>query len=160
MATTKRKTVKKAKPPVKKKPVAKKKSATTKTPAKKKTAVKKKPAAKKKASAKKTVITKKAVVKKKPVKKRATPKKSPARKSVTKRITKKEQQPMPVAPEETNLPPVEEKSPELSTTVIPAPEMDKKSSEKAALRHYDNHHIKLSKVPKGGIKPAGKKPLW
>ena len=36
---------------------------------------------------------------------------------------------------------------------------DKKSLKRAAVRNYDNHHIRLSNR-KGGLKPSGKKPLW
>ncbi|MDZ4794216.1 MAG: hypothetical protein SGI83_08055 [Bacteroidota bacterium] len=61
---------------------------------------------------------------------------------------------------ETNLPPVEEKSPEVQAFQTMAPVVDIKSMQKVAVRNYDNHHLRLSNLRKGGIKPSGKKPLW
>jgi hypothetical protein len=74
----------------------------------------------------------------------------------TKPVSKKET----VQPIDTNLPPVEEKSPAINPGVTTVPGMDKKSMQRAAVRNYDNHHLRLSNHSKGGIKPSGKKPLW
>jgi hypothetical protein len=66
----------------------------------------------------------------------------------------------PVESTESNLPPVEEKSHEIEPAIAQAPGMDKKSQQKARVRNYDNHNLRLSNHSKGGIKPSGKKPLW
>jgi hypothetical protein len=128
-----------------------------------KKAVAKKTATKKKTAAKK-VIAKKVIIKKKaastrnavkPLIKKAAPQKASTRKPAV--AAQKIQEPIPV---ETNLPPVEEKSPEvIPVTNSSAPGMITKSMQREAVRHYDNHHIHLSNK-KGGIKPSGKKPLW
>ncbi len=166
---TKKKAVRKA--PAKKK-VAKKatskktvaKKSLTKKPvrrgvkavAKKKTSVKKKAASKKKAVSRSrkpaSRVTKTATRKKTVPQKLAVTAKAKQR---TKRILKKEIE----LPADNNLAPVEEKSPEINTNKIIAPGMDNKSLQRAAVRNYDNHNVRLS-TRKGGIKPAGKKPLW
>jgi len=159
---------------VTKKAVARKKTAVKKTAVKKKAATKKKAITKKKSIAKKKAAPKKATVtkkkakviqlkpKSKTIKKAAAPKpvrqKTVVPKMADQQVEKVPDQ-TPVETIETNLPPVEEKSPEVEHIAIPLPGNDKKSMEQAAARHYDNHHIKLSNR-KGGIKPSGKKPLW
>jgi len=66
---------------------------------------------------------------------------------------------LPVKNTEANMPATEEKSVTNSNTSEMLG-MDKKSIEQAAVRHYDNHHLRLSSVGKGRTKPSGKKPLW
>lgn len=151
-----------------------------------KTATKKAPANKKpvKKTATKKAATKKKVVSKKvtPIKKKSATKKkatSNKRKNVvraTKTVTDKKVTPNAVSkkasektkkllnklvelPTETNLPPVEEKSPTVNTPAIVAPDRDNKLLQRAAVRNYVKHQIRLSNK-KGGLKPSGKKPLW
>jgi hypothetical protein len=152
-----------------------KKSTKSAIPAKKKlTNLKSGKAAPKKAVAKKTItkkriapkkaVAKKTTIKKKPsnthnevqpLKKKANPQKAVARKPAV--ATSKTQEPLP---KEINLPPVEEKSPEVVPfTNNSGPGEITKSMQKATVRHYDNHNIQLSNK-KGGIRPSGKKPLW
>jgi hypothetical protein len=131
----------------------------TKAPAKKKSA--KKVVAKKKAAPKKAASTRKPAA---GVTKKITPKKTIRRKAalaaITKQKTKKKENKVVVETIEASLPPVEEKSPEInSNTSADVPGLDEKSMQRAAVRNYDNHHIRLSNR-KGGIKPSGKKPLW
>ncbi len=136
----------------------------TKTPAKKKPV--KKSAAKKKAAPKKASSTRKPAAR---AAKKTPPKKARSRKATetitTKQKTKKKENKAVVETMEASLPPVEEKSQEVKEVEVndnpnPAvPGMDKKSMQQAAIRNYDNHHIRLSNR-KGGIKPSGKKPLW
>jgi hypothetical protein len=129
----------------------------TKAPAKKKPV--KKVAVKKKAAPKKAASTRKTAAR---VAKKTIPKKTIRRKAVetaTKQKTKKKENKAVVEKIQTP-PPVEEKSPEVNTTPSAfVPGLDKKSMEQAAVRNYDNHHIRLSNR-KGGVKPSGKKPLW
>ena len=145
-----------ARTPVKKKAVKKAaKKATVKKPVFKKKAVVKKAATRRKTQPARKAVTrtrKAAPVKKTRTKKAAAP--VPARKK-TKRVIAKPVQ----VPAENNLPPVEEKAPVANNNPVIAPGMDNKSLQQAAVRHYDNHHIRLSSK-KGGIKPSGKKPLW
>jgi hypothetical protein len=127
-----------------------------KTAAKK--AVTKKTAVKKKAAPVKAVSKTKSAGIRKPVgllNKKAAPEKTIVNKpAVAKKIVQEERT------EEINLPPVEEKSPEIIPVMSsPAPGMDTKLMQKEAVRHYDNHNTHLSNK-KGGIRPSGKKPLW
>jgi hypothetical protein len=139
----------------------------------KKTATKKAAPKKKKAAAKKSIAKKKTASTRKPaarVGKKAAPKKAAPKKVAKKKApvaSKAKEQIKKIAtaiePEtvESNLPPVEEKSPEINTNINNGISgMKKKDLQRAAARNYDNHHIQLSSVPKGGIKPSGKKPLW
>jgi len=130
-----------------------------KAPAKKKAA--KKVVAKKKASPKKAISTRKPaarVAKKTPPQK--TIRRKAAKTATTKQKTKKRENKAVAKTIETSLPPVEEKSNEVNpNTNVPVLGLDKKSMQQAAIRNYDNHHIRLSNR-KGGIKPSGKKPLW
>lgn len=138
-ATTKKKAAKKA-VPKKKATTAKGKSIKNKLPVKSK-------------SPGKAAVRKKTITKKKAV---------PGKTAVTAKAKKRTKQLHPekvLAPLDNNLPPVEEKSPAVNTAKIIAPGMDNRSLQRAALRNYDNHHIRLSNR-KGGIRPAGKKPLW
>lgn len=132
----------------------------------KKTATKKK-AAPKKVASKKSASTRKSV---KTQTRKATPKKAIIKKktivrekAVTANKVEKEITEVPA-----NLPPVEEKSPEvIPVTNSSAAGMgmdikslqNSKSLQNEAVRHYDNNNIRLSNK-KGGIKPSGKKPLW
>lgn len=128
----------------------------------------KKKGAAKKTAVKKVVAKKKAVIKKKaPAKKKASVKKSkpastavktsPEKKRAIKRTAKKIEQEQTVA----SLPPVEEKSTEIKHAVTEnLSGMDQKALQRAAVRNYDNHHLRLSNTKKGGPKPTGKKPLW
>jgi hypothetical protein len=130
-----------------------------------------KPATKKKAGkvpVKKAVSKKKAAVKKKkPVatktvtkKKSVTPARKPTIRTIKNTTPKKRPSTLPKERVETNLPPVEEKSPEINTaTITPVQTTVTKSAQKSAVRQYDNHNIRLS-GKKGGLKPTGKKPLW
>ena len=151
------KTTKKA--PQKKKGVKKqvKKSVPKKAAPKKKAA--KKTIPKKKAAAKKrTGIQPRRAIKRKTVA-LATVKKQ-SRKAKAKPITKKITATPVTGIDESQLPPVEEKSPEIiNPATMAVPGMDNKSMQRAAALNYDNHSIRLSNK-KGGIKPAGKKPLW
>ena len=144
----------------------------SKVPAKKR-ATKKAAPKKKKAAPKKSIAKKKAASSRKPAaratkkaeSKKAAPKKAVKRKapvaSKAKDRIKKVTTAIEPATVESNLPPVEEKSPEVNTSIANGiPGMKKKDLQRAAVRNYDNHHIQLSSVPKGGIKPSGKKPLW
>lgn len=67
-----------------------------------------------------------------------------------------------IASHNNNTPPVEEKSPEIPKVKIetPIPGNDKRLIAKLTSKVYPHHNIQLSSTPKGGIKPAGKKPLW
>ncbi len=128
-----------------------KKTATKKASPKKKVVAKKKAAPSRKPAAR---VAKKAAPKK--VAKKKTPIAAKAKERI-KKVT------VPIEPEtlESNLPPVEEKSPEVNTNITNGISgMKRKDLQRAAVRNYDNHHIQLSSVPKGGIKPSGKKPLW
>jgi hypothetical protein len=130
-----------------------------------------KPAAKRKANKapiKKAVIKKKAAVKKKkPIatktvakKKPVTPARKPTIRTIKNTGPKKPAATHPKERVETNLPPVEEKSPEINNdTITPVQTTVTKSAQKSAVRQYDNHNIRLS-GKKGGLKPSGKKPLW
>jgi hypothetical protein len=124
----------------------------------KKTAAKKKVAPVKAVSKTKVVSKTKSAGIRKPVgllNKKAAPEKTIVKKpAVAKKIVQEERT------EEINLPPVEEKSPEIIPVMSsPAPGMDTKLMQKEAVRHYDNHNTHLSNK-KGGIRPSGKKPLW
>lgn len=133
----------------------------------KKTATKKKAAVKKSNLIKKSTIAKKktSIQSSKPTGKiiKAHTKKNTITKKIavapTKEKVKKVYRKEIIPSIENNLPPVEEKSPVVNTHTIVAPGMDNKSLQRAAVRNYDNHHIRLSNR-KGGIKPSGKKPLW
>jgi hypothetical protein len=61
-------------------------------------------------------------------------------------------------PTESNLPPVEEKSPSVNNPNIVAPGQDK-SIQRAEVRNYVKKQIRIS-GKKSRMKPAGKKPLW
>jgi hypothetical protein len=126
------------------------------------------------AAKKKSTVVKKKAIKKKSV----TPVRKPAARTI-KTIKKKTPKKPVVIPEkeieEANQPPVKETSLEINNDITPpaqdivtpvpdaiTPEQDIvviKETQKAAARHYDNHHIRLSSR-KGGFKASGKKPLW
>ena len=60
-------------------------------------------------------------------------------------------------------PPVEENTPLVKVDTTGMLGTHVKSLQLAAARHTDNndhHRLRLSSKRKGGIKPAGKKPLW
>ena len=129
-----------------------------------KKAVIKKSAPKKTAAAKKASPSKKIVLNKAVSKKKAPVKKVTARK----KEVKKEQEKIVMPAEQTiidpNLPPVEEKSPEIMPVIpekIEDPIMvtDKKALAKAVTKHDPKHPMQLSNV-KRSIRPSGKKPLW
>ncbi len=146
------------------------KKATKKAVTKKKTATKKKALARKKTAVKKSTSHKRNTVPaKKVASKKAAPSKRPVSKSsastTTKKATSRPKAITPIEEPQNNLPPVEEKSPELNSpevnpVVAHVQGMDPKTNRKEAIRHYNNHNIKLSSVKKGGPKPTGKKPLW
>ncbi len=159
--TSRKKGTSPTKKAAKKKAAPSKKSATKKPVAKKKTAAKKSIAPKKKTVAKKTTTPGK-----KSAKKAAAPGK---KKSIKRKVNTAQSPKLNTSPKrnkadmdiaESNLPPVEEKSTELSPVVNIFPEEEQKNLRRRAAKNYDKHHIPISSVKKGGPKPAGKKPLW
>ncbi|MGK2861662.1 MAG: hypothetical protein ACSLE0_06990 [Chitinophagaceae bacterium] len=154
IAAKKSKPVKKAVTPSKKS-TAKKAIAKKKTPVKKSTGTKKKAVAKKSTSISKKIATKKAI----PLKKKATAGKGTVTgKAKRKTGTIRNNADMNVA--ESNLPPVEEKSMEVSPVMNVIPEPEQKNLRRRAAKNFDKHHIPESSVKKGGPRPSGKKPLW
>jgi hypothetical protein len=145
-----------------------KKTATKKAASKKKVVAKKKAVAKKSAPSKRTVLAKKTTARR-PVARKAKPT------VPKKRIPKKEpfikqtevQKPEEINNDsvvidkvETTLPAVEENIPVVKIDTSGMLGTDKKSLQRAAVRHYDNHRLRLNSFRKGGKKQSNKKPLW
>ena len=146
----------------------------------KKAAPKKKALAKKKVVAKKKIAAKKTAPRKKPIAAKKTTTRKPAVRKAQSTVTKKPippKEPVIIPTEkqkpeeinndtvvidkvETTPPPVEENTPVVKIDTTGMPGLDKKTLQRAAVRHYDNHRLRLSNASKGGIKPSGKKPLW
>lgn len=118
----------------------------------------------KKAAPKKAVVSKKVAPKKKVANKKAPIKRVQSRK---KPIDKKPEEislPVDTTIIDSNLPPVEEKSPAIAPVIpdkIEDPIMitDKKALAKAVTKHDPKHPMQLSTV-KRSVRASGKKPLW
>ena len=153
-----------------------KKKTTKKTASKKKSVLKKRVVAKKKiptkkaASRKKAVVAKKAAIRKPAARKaKATVPRIPIPKKEQVIEPKEIEKPAEINNDsvvidkdkvENTPPPVEENTPVVKVDTTGMLGTDKKSLQVAAARHNDNHRLRLSSTRKGGIKPAGKKPLW
>jgi hypothetical protein len=145
--TTSKKKITKA--PAKKKPV--KKVVAKKKSVKKKAAPKKAASARKPAARVAKKVTPKKIIRRKPDE--AATKKRNTNKEEIKPIVEIVEAPTPLVEKSTEIHEVNTSE----TAFVPG--LDKKSMQQAAIRNYDNHHIRLSKK-KGGINPSSKKPLW
>ncbi len=118
----------------------------------KKAAPKKKVAAKKNTVAKKSTIAKRNTERSKPKRSARSTNGAPVKTISPATATN--------GATESQLPPVEEKSPVISGMPANNSDMDKKYLQHLLVQNGGNKSIRLTSVKKGGIKPSGKKPLW